>query len=166
MDSTSSLGTSIGHVCRPKKSKQTNKQKQKNHKNLVAYNHRYLFCFVFFFFFFGPYLWHMQISGPGITSKQRQSLSFTCCITVETPTDISFFFFFLRAALMAYGSSQDGVESKLQLLAYTTATAMPDPNHVCDSHHSSQKHWILFFFWLFVMLGWLLWHMEVPRLGV
>ena len=30
-----------------------------------------------------------------------------------------------------------GGESKLQLLAYTTATAMLDPGLVCDLHHSS-----------------------------
>ena len=35
-----------------------------------------------------------------------------------------------------------GVESELQLPAYTTATAMQDPNLVCDLHHSWQKHWI------------------------
>ena len=29
-----------------------------------------------------------------------------------------------------------GVESELQLLAYTTATAMQDPSHICDLHHS------------------------------
>ena len=28
-----------------------------------------------------------------------------------------------------------GVESELQLPAYDTATAMPDPNHVCSIHH-------------------------------
>ena len=36
-----------------------------------------------------------------------------------------------------------GVELKLQLPAYTTATAMPDPNHVCDLHHSSLQCQIL-----------------------
>ena len=36
-----------------------------------------------------------------------------------------------------------GVESELQLLAYATATAMQDPSHVCDLHHSSQQHWSL-----------------------
>ena len=35
---------------------------------------------------------------------------------------------------MAYGSSQAGVKSELQLLAYTTAMATPDPSHVCDLH--------------------------------
>ena len=36
-----------------------------------------------------------------------------------------FFFFFFRAGLVAYGSSQPGMESKLQLPAYITATAAP-----------------------------------------
>ena len=30
-----------------------------------------------------------------------------------------------------------GVESELQLLAYITAAAMPDPSRICDLHHSS-----------------------------
>ena len=36
-----------------------------------------------------------------------------------------------------------GVLSELQPPAYTTATATPDPSHVCDLHHSSQQHRIL-----------------------
>ena len=36
-----------------------------------------------------------------------------------------------------------GVESELQLLAYTTATATSDLSRVCDLHHSSQQHQIL-----------------------
>ena len=36
-----------------------------------------------------------------------------------------------------------GVESELQLQAYTTATATPDPSHICDLHHSLQQHGIL-----------------------
>ena len=35
-----------------------------------------------------------------------------------------------------------GVESELQLLAYTTATAMPDPSRVCELHHSSWQYQI------------------------
>ena len=30
-----------------------------------------------------------------------------------------------------------GVESQLLLLAYARATAMQDPSHICDLHHSS-----------------------------
>ena len=36
-----------------------------------------------------------------------------------------------------------GVKSELQLPAYTTATATPDPSSVCDLHHSSQQCQIL-----------------------
>ena len=36
-----------------------------------------------------------------------------------------------------------GVESELQPLAYTTATATSDPSRVCDLPHSSRQHWIL-----------------------
>ena len=36
-----------------------------------------------------------------------------------------------------------GAESELQLPAYTTATATPDPSRVCDLHHSSQQRRIL-----------------------
>ena len=36
-----------------------------------------------------------------------------------------------------------GTELELQLPAYTTAIAMPDPSHVCDLHHSSRQSWIL-----------------------
>ena len=36
-----------------------------------------------------------------------------------------------------------GVESELQLLAYTTATATQDLSHVCDVHHSSRQCLIL-----------------------
>ena len=36
-----------------------------------------------------------------------------------------------------------GVESELQLPAYTIATATRDPSCVCDLHHSSWQCWIL-----------------------
>ena len=34
------------------------------------------------------------------------------------------------------------VELKLQLLAYTPATAMRDPSHICNLHYSSRQHGI------------------------
>ena len=49
-----------------------------------------------------------------------------------TEDDTSFLFCLFRAASAAYGGSQARVESELQLLAYVTATAMPDPSCVCD----------------------------------
>ena len=36
-----------------------------------------------------------------------------------------------------------GVESELDLLAYTTAASMPDPSCLCDPHHSSWQRQIL-----------------------
>ena len=36
-----------------------------------------------------------------------------------------------------------GVESELQLLAYTTATETPELSCICDLHHSSRQHRIL-----------------------
>ena len=36
-----------------------------------------------------------------------------------------------------------GVELELQLLAYATATEMPDPSQICDPHHSSWQYCVL-----------------------
>ena len=61
---------------------------------------------------------------------------------------VAFFFFFLffsflRPHLQLMEIPRLGVESELQLLAYTPATAMPDLSHICKLHHSSRQHWIL-----------------------
>ena len=55
----------------------------------------------------------------------------------------SLVFGLLRAALTACGSSQSRGRTEIQLLAYTTAIATPDPSHICDLHHSSQQCQIL-----------------------
>ena len=57
----------------------------------------------------------------------------------------SFFLFcFLGLQLWHMEIPRIGVESELQLLAYTTATVMQDPSHVCDLHLSSWQHQILY----------------------
>ena len=56
-----------------------------------------------------------------------------------------FVFCFFRAAPWAYGCSQLGslgIELELHLPAYATATAMQDPSHDCNVHHSSPQHQI------------------------
>ena len=53
-----------------------------------------------------------------------------------------FYFLLFRAARGHTEVPRLGVELELQLLAYTTATAMPDPSHICELHYSSQQHWI------------------------
>ena len=57
----------------------------------------------------------------------------------------SFFFFlaFLGLCLWHMEVPRLEIKSDLSLLVYTTATAMPDPSHVCDLHHSSWQCWIL-----------------------
>ena len=58
---------------------------------------------------------------------------------------IAFFFccccfvLFFRATPRPAEVLRLGVESELQLLAYSTARETPDPSHICDLHHSSQQ---------------------------
>ena len=48
-------------------------------------------------------------------------------------------FAFSRATPEAYRDSQAGVQSELQLQAYSRAAATRDPSCVCDLHHSSRQ---------------------------
>ena len=54
-----------------------------------------------------------------------------------------FFEFYFRAASAAHEVPRLGVKLELQPLAYTTATATPNPSHICDLHHSSGRCRIL-----------------------
>uniref|UniRef100_A0A8D1UMM7 Snurportin-1 n=1 Tax=Sus scrofa TaxID=9823 RepID=A0A8D1UMM7_PIG len=59
-----------------------------------------------------------------------------------------FFFFFLLFCFLGprprhMEVPRLRVQWELQLPAYTTATAVPDPSHVFDLHHSSRQHQIL-----------------------
>ena len=47
------------------------------------------------------------------------------------------------AISMAYGSSQAGSQSELQLLACAIHMGTPDPSHICDPHCSLWQRWIL-----------------------
>ena len=51
--------------------------------------------------------------------------------------------FFLRRHLQHMEVLMLGVESELQLPAYTTATVTPDPSHVGSLHRSSRQREIL-----------------------
>ena len=50
------------------------------------------------------------------------------------------FVWFLQLHLRHMEVPKLGVELELQLPAYTTATATPDPSCVCELHHSSWQH--------------------------
>ena len=53
------------------------------------------------------------------------------------------FLFFLGPHVWHMEVPRLGVESQLQLLAYTTATATQDQSPICDVHHISQQRQIL-----------------------
>ena len=53
------------------------------------------------------------------------------------------FLVFLNGCTCSYGSPGLRIEMELLLLAYATATAMPDPGRIFDLHHSLQQCWIL-----------------------
>ena len=61
--------------------------------------------------------------------------------------DVLSFFFLLFVFLGLHPQHMEvprlGVQSELQLSAYTTATATWDPSCICDLYHSSQQHPIL-----------------------
>ena len=58
---------------------------------------------------------------------------------VHTHTHIYFLLF--RVSPAAYGSSR--ARAQIGAIAYTRATAMPDPSHIYDVHPSSWQRWIL-----------------------
>ena len=90
-------------------------------------------------------------SSPVVQQVKDQALSLHrlgghCCCLYSIP-DLGLpqakgkakkrlFFVFFRATPAAHGSSQ--VRGRIGAVAtgYTTATALPDPSHICDLHHS------------------------------
>ena len=68
-------------------------------------------------------------------------LNFLCCAFF--PLLLLLLFFFKGPHLRHMGVSKPGVELELQLLAYTTAIATWDTNHVSNLHHSSWQCQIL-----------------------
>ena len=65
-----------------------------------------------------------------------------CCILL-----FIFIYLFILSFLGLYLQHTEvprlGVNLELQLPTSTTATAMPDPSHICDLHHSFWQPWIL-----------------------
>ena len=72
--------------------------------------------------------------------KTHKSLNYHF-ITIDTLN--RFFFFILGPHLQHMEVTKVGVNSELQLPASATATAIPDPSHLCNLHHSLWQCWIL-----------------------
>ena len=81
---------------------------------------------------------NVRVSGLYDYPLSQHLTPLPCTIIISV-----FFFFFCLSGLQHMELPRLGVESELQLQAYTTATAMPDLSHVCNLHHSLQQHWIL-----------------------
>ena len=75
-----------------------------------------------------------------LDGKERLKIAVLSSLTQQ----IFFFsFFFLGPHVWHVEVPRLGVESELQLLPYTTATATRDPSHACDLHCSSRQCQIL-----------------------
>ena len=100
-------------------------------------------------FFFGHV--HSLQMFPGKGSNPHHSSYNAESLTTRPPGNpltfihsfIHSFIFFLWPNLRHMEIPRLGVESGLQLPAYTTATAMPDLSSICHLHHSSWQHQIL-----------------------
>ena len=84
----------------------------------------------------------------GVNTVSNSTLIPYCifCNSVEQAYMYSFshfFFFFKGLHLWHMEVPRLGLESELQLPAYTTATVMPDPSCICNQHHISQQCCIL-----------------------
>ena len=82
--------------------------------------------------------------GTGLqsSSSKTQNISKSCLtINYKKEKTYSLFFFFFFGSLGTdpwhMEVPRKGAESELHGLTYATTTAMPDPSHICDLHHSS-----------------------------
>ena len=75
--------------------------------------------------------------------KYKNNFYFFLLVINNQKWYLFFSFCFLGLHLWHMEVSRLGVESELQLLACTTATATQDPSCICDLHHSSQQCQIL-----------------------
>ena len=73
---------------------------------------------------------------------ETRPIRLTLASLVYSP-HLRFLFVFLGQHLMRMEVPRLGIESELQLRAYTTATETPDPSRACDLHHSSWQRQIL-----------------------
>ena len=83
------------------------------------------------------------ISGGGWYVLWRKIIEQEIGIVVRGGKSCTVFFFFLRLHPQHMEVPRWGTELELQLPAYTTATATPDPSHIFDLHHISRQHQIL-----------------------
>ena len=102
-----------------------------------------LFCWKGYLWSIILHLLFCQISVDHIYVGQFLSLLFSSTeLPIFSPIP-HFLFSFFRATPMVYGSSQSMGQIGAAAASLATATAMPNPSHVCELHHSSQQCQIL-----------------------
>ena len=87
-----------------------------------------------------PVYWAGACATAGISSSLVLFLSTQTLLSLSFPRQPFFlfvFFPFLGPLLQHMEVPRPGVELELLLQAYAKATAMRDPSHVCNLHHSS-----------------------------
>ena len=84
--------------------------------------------------------WYLNIQR---LHERRNRVSLLYSVLCLGPKTAFFFFFFSGPHTWHVEIPRWGVESELQLPAYATATATPDPSCVWDLHCSSRQHRIL-----------------------
>ena len=95
------------------------------------------------------HMWLCVSSWQSRVTKSFASFSgeFSRGPILSSSQNISAFFFFFFVFLGPHPRHMEdhrlGVESELQLPAYTTATATQDPSHVCDLQHNSRQQRLL-----------------------
>ena len=85
------------------------------------------------------WLWLAMINLFWVSNKSTFSLS----QIFRFLNSFLIFFFLFTAAPAAYGSSQAGSPTGAAAEASATATAILDPSHICNLHHSLQQCQIL-----------------------
>ena len=89
--------------------------------------------------------WQYRIPNPLSTARDRTHILMNIsrihfhCGAMGVPLLFILFFGFLGLCPQHVEVPRLGVESELQLLAYTTAKAMWDPSCVCNLYHSSRQ---------------------------
>ena len=92
------------------------------------------------------YRWQLEKIQQSIIKREREYF-LSVCLSVFLSVFLSFFFFLsfllsflsFKATPEAYGGSQARGRIQLSLPAHATATATPDPSHICDPYHSSWR---------------------------
>ena len=83
---------------------------------------------------------------PSSHSSAKDNFYYSSLLAILQSCCFFFFFFFFSFCFLGPHPwhmviPRLGVELELQLPAYTTAAATPDPSCVCDLHHSSRQCW-------------------------